>query len=434
MRTIPFVTSDRDLYHRVEALKQSADGFDGDMELIADANDALEFLNVETPDLVFINFSDPVVDGFALLDGILKDPWLHHAGIIGFCADSDVTDRLEKNRGINLVASLTDYDIERYLPRILRIVGKNQRILCQRGIGLDLVQTLSGSFQLKNDALEANCYANLLCNFLFNTNKIDAGGKMYVSVALVEMLINAIEHGNCGISYAEKSAWLEEGNMMRDLIAKKCQEPAVRGKRVLFEYTIAPDKSTFFIADEGIGFDWRGQVAPPTPAGAADPGGSVHALHGRGIKMTRKYTKNLRYNDNGNEVRFEVEHQADGLSRKPGLFENIAPTIVKPGDIVFHEGEPGDFLYYIAKGRYDVIVGDAVVASLSADDILMGEMAFLLNNRRTATVRAATPGTLIRMSKKDFVEAIKAKPHYGLFLARLLAQRVARTRAGQSPR
>ena len=33
---------------------------------------------------------------------------------------------------------------------------------------------------------------------------------------------------------------------------------------------------------------------------------------------------------------------------------------------------------------------------------------------------------LIRISKQDFVNLIKENPHYGIFLARLLAQRLAR--------
>ena len=53
-------------------------------------------------------------------------------------------------------------------------------------------------------------------------------------------------------------------------------------------------------------------------------------------------------------------------------------------------------------------------------------MSFLLHNRRSATVNATTDGTLIRIAKKDFVAAIKEKPHYALFLSRLLAQRLQR--------
>lgn len=417
MRPIPFITSSKPLLERVTPIAHECEGFDAELAFVGDVDQALDYLDVEIPDLAFINFSDPLIDSFGMLETVLQDPWLHHASIVAFCDDNDTVERIEKMRSANIVACLADDDIERYLPKILGIIVKNQRILYQRSFGADLVQTLSGSFQLHNDTTEANCYANLLCNFLYNANKIDADGKMHVNIALTEMLINGIEHGNCGITYTEKSAWLEEGNMMRDLIAKKCEDAAVAAKRVTFEYTVAPDKSTFHIADEGPGFDWRALKDPAKTE-------NLSALHGRGIKMTRRYTKNLQYNDAGNSVTFDIEHQADCANGAPAVFDNIPPITVKPGDVVFQEGEPGDFLYYIAKGRFEVIKNGEAFTSLSADDILMGEMAFLLNNRRTATVRAKTAGTLIRMSKRDFVDAIKRKPHYGLVLARLLAHRV----------
>jgi CRP-like cAMP-binding protein len=59
----------------------------------------------------------------------------------------------------------------------------------------------------------------------------------------------------------------------------------------------------------------------------------------------------------------------------------------------------------------------------------MGEMSFLLSNRRSATVLAKGPAVLIEISKQDFVNLIKENPHYGIFLARLLAQRLARLNA-----
>jgi CRP-like cAMP-binding protein len=74
-----------------------------------------------------------------------------------------------------------------------------------------------------------------------------------------------------------------------------------------------------------------------------------------------------------------------------------------------------------------VIVDGIKVSSLSPDDIFMGEMSFLLNDKRSATIKAETDGRLIEISKKDFVEAIRLKPYYALFLCRLLAQRIERS-------
>lgn len=420
MSAIPFIASATSLLDRVTRLVLACPACDAELTPIHTLAEALDFLAVEMPDLAIIYFSDPAIDGFALLENIQKDAWLLHSSIIAICEDDGSNERLEEMRGANLVSVLQAEDLDCRLPKVLDIVAKNKRILFQRGISADLVQTFSGSFQLQNDTIEVNCYVNLVCNYLYGADKIDAAGKMAVHVALTEMLLNAVEHGNCGISYDEKGAWLEEGNSMSALIAKKCQDPEVAARRVLFEYTIGPDKSTYIIADQGPGFDWRKQKD-------AFSSGNLQELHGRGIRMTLKYAQNLQYNDQGNSVTFELAHAQDCANETPALFENLPPMKVRKGDDVIRQGEQSDYLYYIARGHYDVIVNGTPVSMLSPDDILMGEMSFLLHNRRVATVRATTDGTLIPISKKDFVAAIKAKPHYGIFLARLLAQRLQRT-------
>jgi CRP-like cAMP-binding protein len=53
-------------------------------------------------------------------------------------------------------------------------------------------------------------------------------------------------------------------------------------------------------------------------------------------------------------------------------------------------------------------------------------MSFLLSNKRSATVVSKGKSVLIKISKIDFVNLIKKNPHYGIFLARLLAQRLTR--------
>jgi hypothetical protein len=178
-------------------------------------------------------------------------------------------------------------------------------------------------------------------------------------------------------------------------------------------------RRAWVVADEGKGFDWR-TVKDTT----SDE--NLLELHGRGIMMARLSTSELTYNEAGNEVRFSVPFPA-GLARlTPGLFHDTDAITFGAGEAVFNQGEPSNFLYYIISGEYDVLVDGASVSYLDPDDLFMGEMSFLLDNHRTATVKARTTGKLMRISKKDFVAAIKKKPHYALFLARLLAQRVRR--------
>jgi CheY-like chemotaxis protein len=390
-----------------------------DVALLDDPIVALDYLNIEMPDLAFIDFSASSFDAFGLLERIMADPWLLHAGLIALCDDFEVEKRLTKMKGTNLIVVLRYEMIASHLPKVMSIIRTNRRILFQRSIGAELVDNISGSFKLENDLLEVSVYANLICNFLYNANKIDGETRDCLNMALNEMLINAIEHGNCGIDYEQKSVFLEGGGDIGALIRERCDDPAIAARRVTFEYTLTPDRSRFFIADEGEGFDWHSVKNPAT-------GENILALHGRGILMTSTFTKNMHYNDKGNEVRFEVEHQRNAGNTTPGLFRNMEPLDVAAGETILHEGESSTYLFYIVKGTYDILVGERVVSSLSADDMFMGEMSFLLNNRRSASVRARTPGRLIKVSKIEFIEAIKKKPHYALFLARLLAQRIQR--------
>ena len=57
----------------------------------------------------------------------------------------------------------------------------------------------------------------------------------------------------------------------------------------------------------------------------------------------------------------------------------------------------------------------------------MGEMSFLLNQKRSATIRATSSGKLILMTQKTFINVIRQHPHYGIFLSKLLAKRLVRT-------
>jgi len=341
------------------------------------------------------------------------------SAVLNLCENFTAAAEIERIRGANIVVALTPDNLHDRLPRMLRIIQKNRRILFQRQIRRDLIQDISGSFSLHNDPLDASCYVNLICNFLYNAGCLDIDSKVDLRLALQEMLMNAIEHGNCGITFEEKEEWLEGDRSIMDLIEQRCQDPAIARKRVTFEYAIGPASSSFLIADEGEGFNWHE---------TADPSKEENLLrrHGRGILMTKMSTSNLTYNEKGNEVRFEITHPADVPGLAPALLKNIDRRNIREGATVFRQGELGNVIYYIVKGKYDVLVNDKIVSSLNAEDMFMGEIAFLLTNRRSATVRAQTDGQLIEMSKEHFVQAIKKNPYYAILLARLLAERIQR--------
>jgi CRP-like cAMP-binding protein len=419
MRKIPVVSSDARLN---EVIKLECGRFGSEFVpvFLDDTAEVVEFLKYELPEIKILYFSDRKADAIGILREIKGDPWLHYGGIIAVHDDIDEKEVLEAVRDVNVMAVLRKREFMTNLPRLLKIVRQNKQILFQRGIQQHLLKTISGSFVLDNDPLDVTTYANLITNYLYNAALISKDDKEKLHVALLELLINAIEHGNCKIEFDEKTAWLEGGRDIMDLIREKNRDPAIKARKVYLSYTITPERSRFQIRDEGAGFDWRSRLAS-TPD---RPG-----LHGMGVKMASLYVQQLSYNERGNELSFEVEHRKAESNLIPRIFASATETRFIDGEYVTREGEESDSLFYIVSGTLYVYSKGKLVSSLTPDDIFLGEMSFLLSNRRSATIVSKGPSVLIKISKQDFVNLIKENPHYGIFLARLLAQRLARLNA-----
>ncbi len=115
-------------------------------------------------------------------------------------------------------------------------------------------------------------------------------------IALREMIINAIEHGNLGITYEEKTAATMEDDYLT-FVARRQQQPEYRNRRVGIEYLLKPDRVAYKISDDGEGFDHRYMVEV-----AHDDANKMEHAHGRGIMMAVNVFDEVTYNRKGNQV------------------------------------------------------------------------------------------------------------------------------------
>jgi CheY-like chemotaxis protein len=114
-------------------------------------------------------------------------------------------------------------------------------------------------------------------------------------IGLSELLINAIEHGNLGISYQEKSHLLAESVWSIE-VERRLLLPENSQKWVDVEVERLQDQVTYLITDQGPGFD-------PSVYMDFDPNRVTHS-HGRGIAMSRLFSfDKLEFLGNGNQVR-----------------------------------------------------------------------------------------------------------------------------------
>ncbi len=360
MRKIPVISSDENLNQYIQ---RECAHFEGEFipEFYVDREKVLEHLKYELPDIKIVYISDNRIDAPGLLEEVRADPWLHYGGIVAIHDNEDEQKLQETMREQNVIAVLRKREFLVGFGRLLKILRQNKQILFQRGIQQHLLKSISGSFVIDNDPLDITTYSNLVTNYLFNANLINRDGREKLHVALLELLVNAIEHGNCRISYDEKTAWLEQNRDIMDLIRRKNEDPAVRARKVFFTYTITPERSRFSIRDEGAGFDWRTRLkALPN-----EPG-----LHGMGVIMTNLYVQKLEYNDAGNEVFFEIEHRKNESNVIPGAFSSAPEASFEDGQYICSEGEESDYLYYIVSGQGEAGLRPDAGRHLRGGDVL----------------------------------------------------------------
>ncbi len=113
--------------------------------------------------------------------------------------------------------------------------------------------------------------------------------------------------------------------------------------------------------------------------------------------------------------------EASALANIP-LFSAISPNHLKllafssrrieftPGENLIQEGEPGKYAYVILDGEADIVIGSGkteTVITRRGKNELIGELSLLTEALTTATVRAATPVTALRIEKEVFLQLME---------------------------
>ena len=136
-----------------------------------------------------------------------------------------------------------------------------------------------------------------------------------------------------------------------------------------------------------------------------------------------------------------LKEELELLQRIP-FFANVEPSKLKllaftservrfpAGEVLFEQDEIGRSAYIIIDGEAEVIVrtpaGPRVVATVGKNDFV-GEIAILCDVPRTATIRAVTALTTLRITKDLFLRMLLDFPAIGIEVMRVLAQRLEHT-------
>src|SRR3984885_8487327 len=99
------------------------------------------------------------------------------------------------------------------------------------------------------------------------------------------------------------------------------------------------------------------------------------------------------------------------------------------GQVVFSQGDPGDSVFYIQKGKAKLTVvseqGKEAVIAILGVDVLFGEGCLAGQVRRIATVTTMADSVIARLEKSAIIQVIHQEPAFSeLFIAHLLGRSI----------
>ena len=285
----------------LEIIKNTLEHNGFDVVTAGNGQDGLDILSAEPErfDAVVLDRITPVIDGLKLLKVLNKNNNLQIMPVVLLTALSSpieiqkgiytgsffyITKPFDKSTLISIVVSAAKQHKQNLDMKLA--ANRAERSLLMLDNGTFFIRTID----------EAAHLANLLAGGFPDPSRVVQG--------LMELLVNAIEHGNLGITYTEKIALASSGVWLRE-VQRRQELPEHLNKRVEIRFERRENTIEVTIRDQGKGFDWV-RYLDIDPKRAFD-------INGRGIAMARLLSfDTLRYLGNGNAV-FVTVNTSSGI-------------------------------------------------------------------------------------------------------------------------
>jgi CheY-like chemotaxis protein/anti-sigma regulatory factor (Ser/Thr protein kinase) len=256
---------------------------------LTNGQEALTSAQQDPPDLIVLDIMMPHMDGFELCQRLKSEESTRDIPIVFVTSN---TDTCSIQRGLSLGAYY--YLTKPIDPVTLRaVVASALNDFFRTKLLRAEVRQVEGCLYLMDEARfrfrtlkEAKELAVFLSSLSAKSSEVVMG--------LDELMLNAIEHGNLGISYEEKTLLINQGSWLEEITARlEKHENAEKSAFVQVEQ--AKSEIRFLISDQGGGFDWK-KYLQLDPERAFD-------CHGRGIAIANLLSfDHVEYLGNGNEV------------------------------------------------------------------------------------------------------------------------------------
>ena len=253
--------------------------------------------NPDAIDAVIFNSGGDVQEGLEFLTLVKTDTAIWDTPVIvqaNGASEEEQTSLVEAGAYFCIVADI-DNDILHSIVRTSAVDARQTRLIRK-----DVRNRSSGVGRLVNATFEIQTLdeARKLATML----SLPCPDPQSAAIGLTELLVNAIEHGNLGITYEQKQILLDTNSWPQE-IEKRLLLTENRNKYVTVEFETHSSSIQFRIKDMGRGFD-------PKPFMTICPE-RMTRRNGRGIAMAAQFCfDKVEYIGCGNEVSVTIDHVA----------------------------------------------------------------------------------------------------------------------------
>jgi CheY-like chemotaxis protein len=278
----------------LKLLKEMLDNQGYTFSFAKNGKKALEIVGAAKPDLILLDIMMPEMDGWEVLKRLKKDKLYRDIPVI---VQTVLESPEDFERGLSLGAF---YYITKPLNRniLLPLVKsaleeyRNIRLLKEEVEKADEVLALTEEWKLRFRTLEQAISLSKLASKV-------CPDPAKALVGIMELLINAVEHGIAKIDYDKKTelnlkgCWAEE-------VLKRLDLPENKKKFAKFHIRRDDRRISIRIEDPGLGFEWKNYLAFSIER-------ATHS-HGRGIAMANNLSfDSLEYSERGNVVTVTID-------------------------------------------------------------------------------------------------------------------------------
>jgi CRP-like cAMP-binding protein len=105
------------------------------------------------------------------------------------------------------------------------------------------------------------------------------------------------------------------------------------------------------------------------------------------------------------------------------LIDQVRPVVFNSGDIIFHEGDAGEMMFFIEEGEVEVTHGSEKIRILKTGDVL-GEIAVVTGTRRTAKAQALSNVKALLLTRQAFQQIRSFSPEFEAAAIKLASDRL----------